>query len=159
VALAGWLVARQMYLKNPETAPALAARFPRLHALLYDKYRVDELYDAMIVEPAKRFGTAFNRFDDGVIDGTVRAVAGMTQGGAAVSTAIEKYVIYGFLNIIGYLNHIAAALFRRLQSGQVHHYAAIIVVGVFILINLYLWFFDHSAMTHILGRLALKSGN
>jgi len=159
VALTGWLVARQMYLKNPQSAPALAARLPRLHALLYDKYRVDEFYDATVVEPSIRWGGRFSRFDDRVIDGAVRAVSGMTQLGAAISTAIEKYVIYGFLNIIGYLNHIAAALFRRLQSGQVHHYAAIIVVGVFILINLYLWFFDHSAMTHILGRLALKSGN
>jgi NADH-quinone oxidoreductase subunit L len=47
-------------------------------------------------------------------------------------------VIYGFLNIIGYGNHLVARSWRRLQSGMVHHYAAIIVAGLFILVHLIL---------------------
>ena len=51
------------------------------------------------------------------------------------STWIEKYVIYGGLNIIGYANHLAARVLRKLQSGLVHHYATILVGGFVILVN------------------------
>ena len=52
---------------------------------------------------------------------------------AAGSTWTEKYVIYGGINVIGYGNHLAARQWRQLQSGMVHHYAAIIVAGLFLL--------------------------
>jgi NADH-quinone oxidoreductase subunit L len=42
-------------------------------------------------------------------------------------------VIYGGLNVIGYGNHLAARQWRQLQSGMVHHYAAVIVAGIFLL--------------------------
>jgi NADH-quinone oxidoreductase subunit L len=42
-------------------------------------------------------------------------------------------VIYGGINIIGYGNHLAARQWRHLQSGMVHHYAAMIVAGLFLL--------------------------
>jgi NADH-quinone oxidoreductase subunit L len=42
-------------------------------------------------------------------------------------------VIYGGINVVGYGNHLAARQWRQLQSGMVHHYAAIIVAGLFLL--------------------------
>ena len=66
------------------------------------------------------------------------AVGRLTESGASASTWIEKYVIYGFLNVIGYLNHVAARSWRKLQSGMVHHYAAIIIAGLFILVHVIL---------------------
>ena len=159
VAVIGWLTARRIYLKRPATADALAGRFATAHSILYNKYWVDELYDAAVVEPSKRFGRVFNRFDDRVIDGVVNGVGNLTQSGAAASTWIEKYVIYGLLNIAGYANHIAAAVLRRLQSGQVHHYAAFLVIGIFILVNLYLWFVDDNSVLFFLGRLSLSGRN
>jgi NADH-quinone oxidoreductase subunit L len=68
----------------------------------------------------------------------VRAVGRMTEGGAAGSTWIEKHVIYAGLNVIGFANHLAARSWRRLQTGMVHHYVAIIVAGLFILVHLVL---------------------
>jgi NADH-quinone oxidoreductase subunit L len=159
VAVIGWMTARRIYLKKPATADALAGRFATAHSILYNKYWVDELYDAAVVEPSKRFGRIFNRFDDRVIDGVVNAVGNLTQAGAALSTGFEKYVIYGLLNIAGYANHIAAAVLRRFQSGQVHHYAAFLVIGIFILVNLYLWFVDDNSVLFFLGRLSLSGKN
>ena len=60
----------------------------------------------------------------------------MTEGGAWLSTWIEKHVIYGTINVIGFANHVAARAWRKLQSGMVHHYAALIVAGLFILVHL-----------------------
>ena len=64
----------------------------------------------------------------------------MTQGGSALSNWIEKYIIYAFLNLVAYFNHIAAAFLKLMQTGLVHHYAAIIVFGLFVLLNVFLIF-------------------
>jgi NADH-quinone oxidoreductase subunit L len=53
-------------------------------------------------------------------------------------------VIYGFLNVVGYANHVLARSWRRLQSGMVHHYAAIIIAGLFILVHLVLLWWTSS---------------
>ncbi len=139
VGLAGWGIARWIYvMRPPSLAEGLAARWRGVYQLLLNKYWVDEIYDAAVVNPTKRLGQASGKFDDRVVDGVVRAVGGMTQLGAALSTAIEKYVIYGVLNLTAYTNHVAAAILRRLQTGMVHHYAAIIIGGIFLLVHLFL---------------------
>jgi NADH-quinone oxidoreductase subunit L len=128
-----------MYVRRPEMAAAWGAKYRSAHRLLLNKYWVDELYDALIVEPSKRLSQAWAWFDDAVIDGLVRGVARLTQGGAWLSTWIEKYVLYAFLNVIGYSNHLAARAFRRIQTGFVHHYALIIVVGLAALAYFFWW--------------------
>ncbi|MBI3609976.1 MAG: hypothetical protein HY204_04630, partial [Nitrospirae bacterium] len=117
--------------------------------------RLGEAYQSVLLRPARALGGSLATFDRRVIDGAVNAVGNLTQAGAAVSTAFEKYVIYGLLNIAGYANHIAAAILRKIQSGQVHHYAALLLVGIFILVNLYLWFIDHTALAVILSQWPL----
>jgi NADH-quinone oxidoreductase subunit L len=139
IAVAGWWLAYTMYVRKPEMAEAWGARFHGAHRLLLNKYWVDELYDALVVEPSKRLSQAWAWFDNTVIDGLVRGVAATAQGGAWLSTWIEKYVLYAFLNVIGYSNHLGARAFRRLQTGFVHHYALIIVVGLAILAYVFWW--------------------
>jgi NADH-quinone oxidoreductase subunit L len=112
-----------------------------------NKYYVDELYDAVVVEPLKRLGEIWDWFDRTVIDGAVRAVGRATEASAAFSTLFETYVIYGSINVIGYSNHLAARVLRKLQSGMVHHYAAIIVAGLFLLVHLlWMWWTGSSAV-------------
>jgi NADH-quinone oxidoreductase subunit L len=146
IALSGWGLAHYLYSLRPDRPGQWAARAPWLYTTLLNKYYVDELYDVLVVEPVKRLGMACDWFDRTVIDGMVRAVGRFTEVGSAASTAFEKYVIYGFLNIVGYTNHLAARSWRKLQSGMVHHYAAIIVAGLFILLHLILiWWTGGSA--------------
>ncbi len=145
IALAGWGLAHYLYCARPGTADAWAARMPVAYGTLLNKYYVDEIYDALFVEPTKRLGLLLDWFDRTVIDGTVRWVGRLTETGSAVSTWFEKHVIYGVLNVIGYANHLAARSWRRLQSGMVHHYAAIIVAGLFILVHLLLLWWTGSS--------------
>jgi NADH-quinone oxidoreductase subunit L len=98
-----------------------------------NKYYIDELYDLMFVEPLKRLGVMLDWFDRTVIDGLVRGVGRLADFGAFGSTWIEKHIVYAGLNAIGYGNHLAAREGRKMQSGMVHHYAAIIVAGIFLL--------------------------
>ncbi len=138
IALLGWGLAHYLYSISPSTADNWAVRAPGAYTTLLNKYYVDELYDFLFVEPCKRLGHLLEWFDRNVIDWIVRMVGQAAEWGSAGSTWIEKHVIYGGLNVIGYSNHLAARSWRKLQSGMVHHYAAIIVAGLFILVHLIL---------------------
>jgi NADH-quinone oxidoreductase subunit L len=154
VGVAGWGLARWIYISSPPSlAAGLAERWRGFHQLLLNKYWVDEMYDALVVNPTKRLGQLSGNFDDRIIDGAVRGVGRMTDLGAAFSTGCEKYVIYGFLNFMAYSNHVAAAVFRRLQTGLVHHYAAIIIGGLFLLVHLFLLF---GFNTNVFGLIAFR---
>ena len=133
LALLGWGLAHYFYSVNLSLPDRLAAKFQAAYRILLNKYYVDELYDLVWVEPTKKLGLLLDWFDRNVIDGLVRVVARVADLVAAGSTWLEKYVIYGGLNVIGYGNHLAARQWRHLQSGMVHHYAAIIVAGLFLL--------------------------
>lgn len=134
IALLGWGLAHFLYAVSPATSEGWAERFSGAYRILLNKYYVDELYDLIFVEPLKRLGAILDWFDRTVIDGIVRAVGRMTDWGAFGSTWIEKYIVYAGLNVIGYGNHLAAREGRKMQSGMVHHYAAIIVAGLFLLV-------------------------
>jgi len=133
IAFLGWGLAHYLYSISPATPARWAAMTEPVYRLLLNKYYVDELYDLLFVEPTKKLGLMLDWFDRTVIDGVVRAVGQLAELGAAGSTWVEKHVIYGGLNVIGYGNHLIARQWRQLQSGMVHHYAAIIVAGLFLL--------------------------
>jgi NADH-quinone oxidoreductase subunit L len=133
IALIGWGMAHYLYSISPGAADRWAEKFSGAYTTLLNKYYVDELYDWLFVEPTKRLGELLDWFDRTVIDGVVRGVGQLADVGSAASTWVEKYVIYGSINVIGYGNHLAARRWRQLQSGMVHHYAAIIVAGLFLL--------------------------
>ena len=152
IALLGWGLAHYLYSLKPGTADLWSATAPKPYATLLNKYYVDEVYDLLIVEPTKRVGHLWDWFDRIVIDGIVRGVGQLTELSAGLSVWVENHVIYGTLNAIGYANHLTARVWRKLQTGMVHHYAALIVAGLFILVHLVLVWWSGS-----LGfKLALK---
>lgn len=134
IAVSGWGLAHFLYGLSPATAERWAGKFSGMYRLLLNKYYIDELYDLIFVEPLKRLGALLDWFDRTVIDGIVRGVGQLTDWGASGSTWIEKHIVYAGLNVIGYGNHLAAREGRKMQSGMVHHYAAIIVAGLFLLV-------------------------
>lgn len=133
IAVIGWGLAHFMYQVSTPTADVWAEKFSGAYRTLLNKCYVDELYDFIIVEPIKRLGDLLDWFDRTVIDGLVRGVGQLADWGSAGSTWIEKYVVYAGLNVIGYGNHLAAREGRKMQSGMVHHYVALIVAGLFLL--------------------------
>ena len=133
IALGGWGVAHYLYAIKPGTADAWSERFAGAYRTLLNKYYVDELYDALFVEPCKRLGRLWDWIDQHVIDRFIRGIGRGADVSAAGATWAEKHIIYGGLNVIGYANHLAAWSWRKLQTGLVNHYAAVIVIGLFIL--------------------------
>jgi NADH-quinone oxidoreductase subunit L len=115
VALAGIGVATSFFLRAPERATAMSERFAGLYRLLLNKYWVDEIYDASVVQPIKRTSTGllWRGVDAGLIDGTVNGVGLAVRGWSAV--------------------------LRRMQTGSVRAYAMSLFVGALGVLGYYLW--------------------
>ncbi len=146
IALAGWGLAHYMYTIRPQLADEWKEKSPQAYTTLLNKYYVDEAYDRLIVEPFKQLGQLWDWFDQNILDRFVKGIGKGTDISAAAITWTEKHVIYAGLNIVGYGNHVAAWAWRKLQSGMVHHYAAIIVIGLAILVHLVMvWFAGSSS--------------
>ncbi len=80
VALAGIIIAGIFYLKKTEIPHNLIKRFPGVYKLLYNKYYVDEFYDATIVNPmVKGSEYVYKHFDLAVIDATVDNTGNVTN--------------------------------------------------------------------------------
>ncbi len=77
-AAVGGLVVSAFWLPGTSTSSArscaerYAKRFRRFYRLVYHKYYVDQIYDAMFVNRAKDLGLALGAFDRDVIDGLGR---------------------------------------------------------------------------------------
>jgi len=114
-----------------------AARFPALHRLLFNKYYVDELYDATVVRGTWATARGLYRFDAKVVDGVVNGSRHVTVGTSFLSGFFDKYVVDGLVNLIGWLLHRGSQFFRRLQTGLVSQYALVVIVGMFVLVLFY----------------------
>jgi len=114
-AFGGIGIATYFFRRKPEAADALADRFSGLYRLLLGKYYVDEIYDAVLVQPIKRISTLllWRGVDAGLIDGTVNGVGLVVRGWSAV--------------------------LRRLQTGSMRAYAMSFFLGVIVILGYYLW--------------------
>jgi NADH-quinone oxidoreductase subunit L len=115
IAFAGIGLATYLWLKHKEIPARLAAQYPGVHRLLLNKYYVDELYDATIVQPIKVVSTEglWRGFDVKVVDGAV--------------------------NGAGYFVSGVSIVLRLLQNGSVKTYAASMFVGAVAVLAYYLW--------------------
>ena len=138
IAAAGILAARHFYLTNPAVPSRLAERWRGLYSLLLNKYYVDELYDATVVRGTSRSAQGLWVFDNRVVDGIVNAWGSLTQIAAWFSHMLDKYVVDGLVNFVGWTAGEGSFSLRRLQTGLVQNYALMMLVGVFVFLTVYL---------------------
>jgi len=115
VALVGIALAAFIWLKRREIADRIAAAFPGVYRLLLNKYYVDEVYDATLVQPIRIVSQEglWRGVDVHIIDGAVNGTASVIDG--------------------------SSSLLRRLQSGSVRAYAGSLFIGVVLILGYYLW--------------------
>ncbi len=98
--------ARYVYLKNPSIATDTAKRFKGLYNLLWNKYFVDEVYDAVVINPIVKTSSSFlweiadNKIIDGVVNGSAKLI------------------------------DIISVNIRKLQNGVAQFYALVMVLGI-----------------------------
>jgi len=115
VAIAGIVLASYFWLRNRAAATRVARSAAPVYTLLLNKYYVDEIYDALIVQPIKGVSTLvlWQGVDAALIDGTV--------------------------NGVGRLVRASSDTLRRLQTGSIRAYAASLFFGVVVILGWYLW--------------------
>jgi NADH-quinone oxidoreductase subunit L len=144
VALLGIWVARRFYLQNPAIPERLVANWPRLHRLIYRKYYVDEIYDAMFVNRAKDLGTTLGAFDSAIVDGLgVDGTGWLTRATSRISIWWDTWIVDGLVNFIGWLAQILSLPAKLVQTGIVSNYALLIVLGMVFLLGYYVRVLHH----------------
>ena len=115
IGAGGIILAWFMYRLRPELPGKVATVFAPVQKLLYNKYYVDEIYDALFVRSVKWASThiLWSFVDVGIIDGFVNAVASLVEA--------------------------ASRVLRRLQSGYYNQYALGMAFGVFVIIGIYVF--------------------
>jgi NADH-quinone oxidoreductase subunit L len=112
VSLCGIYIAYVFYLRSPRTPHRLVARFPGIYKLLYRKYYVDEIYNALFVRSTIRASEAvYDNFDLKVIDGSINGTAEAAGFSGRVlsclqSGAVKDYalaILLGVVVFVGYL--------------------------------------------------------
>ncbi len=111
IAAGGTFVAWLMYVGPAKEAPAsLAGAFPRVYQFAVDKFRVDELYEAIVLEPVRVGAYLLWRIVD------VFAIDGLLVNGVARVVAFT------------------GGVFRLAQNGDVQRYAAIMAMAAAVIL-------------------------
>src|SRR6056297_2121896 len=107
----GLIVAYWFYIVNPSLPKRLAENQRPLYLFLLNKWYFDEIYDFLIVRPARALGQFFWKRGDGdVIDGSINGVA---------------------MGIVPFFTRLAG----RAQSGYIFTYAFAMVIGIAVLVT------------------------
>lgn len=95
-----------VYLKsNGAQEKAFIKSFPRLHKLIFDKWRIDELYDATVVGMVDALADIFQMADTWIVDGILAKLSAAIVGAAGT-------------------------VLRAFQTGKVQAYSASMVIGL-----------------------------
>lgn len=113
MGLLGIFLGYVFYLWRPGWPAKVVAALPSFHALLFNKWYFDELYNRLFVRKSFKLGRFFwYRVDQNIVDR-------FGPNGAA------------------HLSQKAAGLLSRFQSGYVYHYAFVMMIAVIVIIS---WF-------------------
>jgi NADH-quinone oxidoreductase subunit L len=138
IALVGIVTAYRFYVLCPDTAERLKERYAGAHNLLYNKYFVDELYDATFIKGTMKSSFGLWGFDRRVVDGAVNGTGWLTVFSSWVSSLIDRYVVDGAVNLVGRSSEESSFVFRRIQTGLVQNYALLMLAGVCAFVSIYL---------------------
>ncbi|MCP5468753.1 MAG: NADH-quinone oxidoreductase subunit L, partial [Deltaproteobacteria bacterium] len=133
VALVAIYAAWVMYNKRQELPKAFVERFPRLHRLVLNKYYVDEIYQAVIVNNLLRLNEILAIFDQKVIDGFVNFCGAAVRMASKVFAFIDRDFVDGLVRFTGYSVRFTGSKLRRVQTGLVQNYLYVAAAGVMVL--------------------------
>jgi NADH-quinone oxidoreductase subunit L len=131
--LAGWLLARAMYLKRSVDPAGVAARFGPLPEILQNRYGFDDFYEQAIVANLKRLNGLLARFDKGVIDGLVNLTGLLVRFIAFLCGLFDKYVIDGLVNFWRWFVRSLSAVLRLAQTGNARDYLTLTLIAVLVI--------------------------
>jgi NADH-quinone oxidoreductase subunit L len=113
--LIGIFLAWMLYIQRPELPDRIAERLRGVRELLWHKYYIDELYDHLISRPL--FWASTNLLNQG----------------------IDQTVIDGFVDGTGATVEGSGEAARKIETGNVQHYAFVYLIGVVAVAGYYVY--------------------
>jgi NADH-quinone oxidoreductase subunit L len=136
VVAGSFFLAYLMYYKRT-LSPDLFANLAggSLYRTIYNKYYIDEFYEATFVRGTLLLAEVLAWFDRVVIDGIVNGVASVTRLVAWVSGLFDTWVVDGLVNGAAIVTEGLGARVRRMQTGNVNWYVYGIVASVLVIVG------------------------
>ena len=113
IAVVGILIAYSVYMRKQPSPESIGGAAPFVHALLVNKYYLDDLYDAVLAGGTRRVGWLCAWFDLNVVDGLV--------------------------NLIGLVVNVVGGGLRRVQTGRLENYAFSVALGTALVLAFYIF--------------------
>jgi NADH-quinone oxidoreductase subunit L len=135
MVVAGWLLADLIYRKGTVSGERITNVWEgKIYRLVYNKYYVDEIYDAVIVQPYLALTRAASWFDANIIDGIVNLTGALTVFGSWLSGLFDSYIVDGLVNYLSNLTLRTGERMRRLQTGSINGYLYGILAAVMLIL-------------------------
>ncbi|WP_169976717.1 NADH-quinone oxidoreductase subunit L [Tautonia rosea] len=123
--------------------PARMARhFGGLYTLFVNKWYVDEIYGALVVNPVLSIARGLARFDQVVIDRIVNGLASAVVALSRWNRTIDRAVVDRFVMLVAQVLYFFGSVLRQVQTGKLRGYLmllsftfVVISVGIFIWIS------------------------
>ena len=106
-----------------------------LYLFSLNKWYWDEIYDATFIKGSVLLSKMLSWFDTNIIDGIVNGVALVVKNLAFANNSFDKYVVDGLVNFTAFSVNTTGAVLRKLQTGKVQTYVALllaVVLGYFV---------------------------
>ncbi|OOZ41724.1 NADH-quinone oxidoreductase subunit L [Solemya pervernicosa gill symbiont] len=105
LALSGVVTAWFLYMKRPDIPAAIKARFEPLYTILDNKYYADRINEVVFAGGSRGIGKLFWKLGD--------------------VTLIDGLIVNGSAKLVGWVSGVV----RHVQTGYLHHYAFVMVIG------------------------------
>ena len=123
IATGGWFAAKVLYDGNRSLVPArLKERFAGIWSIVFNKYYVDEFYDATLLRAVRVLREVLYWIDQNLIDGLVNLMGFIGRSVAYVDSAIDTYLVDGAVNGVAAMTMSGGRAFRKLQTGHIQVY-------------------------------------
>jgi NADH-quinone oxidoreductase subunit L len=129
VATSGILLAFLLYVLKREWPRRFARSLGLVYETVRDRYYMDEVVRAAVIEPSFALARGLAVFDRVVVDGLVNLVGRTGRGLGVLSAWFDRTFVDGAVNGVGAVTQVFGSAVRLLQSGRVQQYAACAVAG------------------------------
>jgi NADH-quinone oxidoreductase subunit L len=139
IALSGFFLARWLYKDAKSAIPGRLLHSGNelvrgFHRIVFNKYYVDEAYQASFVNGTVGLSGLLSWFDRTVIDGAVNLAGTAGKFCSSIQGWIDARVVDGAVNFVGSASMQAGRSLRRVQTGRIQNYVLGLTAGAVVLV-------------------------
>ncbi|MDP3830097.1 MAG: proton-conducting transporter membrane subunit, partial [Ignavibacteriaceae bacterium] len=133
----GILTAFLFYQWKKLNADKLVANIKPLYNFSYNKWYIDELYEATFLAFTMGLSNLLAWFDQKIVDGIVNGTATVTRFFSRFIGGFDTIVVDGLVNLFAYMSGMLGLILRKLQLGKVQAYIVLVIFSLVILVFLF----------------------